>query len=303
MFDYSHFRFIFCRRLSWYVLALAMLPGVLDQPVLAQEQGIGVREEGQGSTLVFIPGLNSGSATFDATCAAFIQTHRCVLLQLPGFAGQPAMASAEGFLLPMRDAVIALLHERELENVVLVGHSLGGVLSMMIALEAPDLVDRLVLIDSLPFYPAIQNPDLTADMARPMGAAMRAQMEAQDDETYARGAVASVVGMSRDPARLQQMEAWTLASDRATTIAAMVDMLTTDLRADLAALEQPVLVLGAWAAYEPYGSTLDSTRAIFAAQYARAPRVDIHMSAAGHHFLTWDDPDWVHARITAFLPQ
>ena len=262
---------------------------------------VAVSELGQGPALVFIPGLNSGSATFSDTCAAFVATHRCLLLELPGFAGQPPTDVGEGFLLPMRDEVIALLRESDISDATLVGHSLGGDLAMMIALEAPELARRLVLIDSLPFYAAIQNPRATADMMKPQAELMRAQMNAQSDAAYAQAAVTSTAGMTRSDERHAQLQAWTAASDRATTTAAMVDMLTTDLRADIARITQPLLVLGSWAAYAPYGSTLESTKGIFSAQYAAAPNVDIRMSEAGYHFLTWDDSAWVNAQIADFL--
>jgi pimeloyl-ACP methyl ester carboxylesterase len=81
----------------------------------------------------------------------------------------------------------------------------------------------------------------------------------------------------------------------------MADMLTTDLRASIAAIDVPVLVLGSWAAYKPYGATLESTKATFAAQYAQLRNVEIEMSAAGFHFLTFDDGEWVNREIRQLI--
>ncbi|MDY6982793.1 MAG: alpha/beta hydrolase [Pseudomonadota bacterium] len=264
---------------------------------------IHMAEKGEGPALVFIPGLNSGAETFTETCEAFAATHRCLLLELPGFAGQPPVDLSAGFLVPMRDDVIALLRANDVNEATLVGHSLGGDLAMMIALEAPELVNRLVLIDSLPFYAAIQNPAATAETMQQVAAMMRAQMNAQSDEQYKQAAVMSTAGMTRSAERHAQLNEWTLASDRATTTAAMIDLLTTDLRTAIAGIEEPILVLGSWAAYAQYGSTLDSTRDIFRAQYAAAPNVDVQMSEAGYHFLTWDDGAWVNERIAAFIAE
>lgn len=265
------------------------------------ETAIGLTAKGEGPALVFIAGLNSGSTTFTETCEALVATHRCLLLDLPGFAGQPAADLSAGFLEPIRDGVIELLRAQEITGATLVGHSLGGDLAMMIALAAPELAGRLVLIDSLPFYAAIQNPLATAEMMRPQAERMRAQMNAQSDEAYFQAAMMSTAGMTRSEERHAQLNEWTKASDRATTTQAMLDMLTTDLRADIAGIEQPILVLGSWAAYAQYGSTLESTKAVFTTQYSAAPNVDIRMSEAGYHFLTWDDNTWVNAQIGEFL--
>jgi pimeloyl-ACP methyl ester carboxylesterase len=285
------------------ILASSLLVTVLWSGSVAADTAIHMTVKGEGPALVFIPGLNSGADTFTETCEAFVATHRCLLLELPGFAGQPPVDVSTGFLVPMRDAVIAQLRAKGIGEAMLVGHSLGGDLAIMIALEAPELAQRLVLIDSLPFYAAIQNPAATADMMRQQATMMRAQMDAQSDEQYRQSAVMSTAGMARSSERHAQLSEWTLASDRATTTTAMIDMLTTDLRADIAGLAQPILVLGSWAAYAPYGSTLDSTREIFRTQYAAAPNVDVRMSEAGYHFLTWDDGAWVNAQIAAFIAE
>jgi len=46
---------------------------------------------------------------------------------------------------------------------------------------------------------------------------------------------------------------------------------------------------------------MESTRAIFAAQYARLPQHRIEMSEAGKHFLMYDDTAWFFQQTDAFL--
>jgi pimeloyl-ACP methyl ester carboxylesterase len=112
-----------------------------------------------------------------------------------------------------------------------------------------------------------------------------------------------MAGMVADTARRTQLVRWGTASDPATTAQAMYDLYTTDLRADLGRVQQPVLVLGAWAAYKQYGSTKESTRAIFTQQYARLPQLRLEMSEAGRHFLMYDDTAWFLAQTDSFLKQ
>ena len=148
---------------------------------------------------------------------------------------------------------------------------------------------------------AAQNPAATVDNVRPMAEQMRAGMLAQPEATYLAQAEASAKGLVRDPSRWDTLKTWSQTSARTATTAALYDLMTTDLRGDVAAITSPTLVLGSWAAYQPMGSTMESTRAIFAAQYAKLPGVDIRMSKAGYHFLTWDDPQWVQAQVRQFL--
>ena len=263
---------------------------------------LSVETKGTGPALVFIPGLNSGKETFRATCDHFQKNYQCHLLQLPGFAGQPAKPGVQQeFLIPMRDEILAYINANKLRKVTLVGHSLGGTLSLLLALKAPELIDKIIIVDALPFYPAIQNPALTAELMRPQAEQMRAMMTNQSQADYEKNAAASVQGMSNNPARLPLLIEWSKTSDRATTTQAMVDLMTTDLRSDISTIKQPTLVLGAWAAYKAYGSTKESTAGIYKLQYEKLKNVDIRLSDTGYHFLTWDDGDWVNQQINNFL--
>jgi pimeloyl-ACP methyl ester carboxylesterase len=279
----------------------AQLPSAQLQS--AQFQDVQVEVIGQGRPVLMIPGLNSGADIWRDTCAALqAQTVQCHLVHLPGFAGRPAAADRKGdFLSDMRDRLLAYVAQRKLDKPVIVGHSLGGVLALQMALKQPGAFDRLVIVDSLPFFPALRNPALTSAQAQPMADGMRAQMLAQDAATYEQGIVATAKGMVHDADRARTILDWGKASDRTTTTDAMHAMMVTDLRAPLAQLHVPTLVLGSWAAYAPFGSTKDSTRAIFQAQYAALPGVRIEMSEAGYHFLMWDDPQWVQAQVREFL--
>jgi pimeloyl-ACP methyl ester carboxylesterase len=82
----------------------------------------------------------------------------------------------------------------------------------------------------------------------------------------------------------------------------MYELATTDLRDTIAAVRCPVLVLGSWAAYAPYGATMESTADIFRTQYAKLDGMRLEMSEAGYHFLMWDDPKWLHAQVRDFIP-
>jgi|SRR5690554_64461 len=310
-------RQVFCKtKLGlWFIIAIGIAVAVSvgqasradtlrDNEIAGMEriEGIAVEVKGTGPAIIFIPGLNSASATFTETCAAFVQTHSCHLLHLPGFADLPPTQAAQtNFLLTIRDAIHTYIETAQLEKPVLVGHSLGGVLSLTIALEYPDLARQLVIIDALPFYPALQNPALTANAARPQAEQIRSYMQNLPEEEYRRNAAMHLVGMSNEPARMPLLTEWSKTSDRITTAQAMYDMMTTDLRSELNKIKTPTLVLGSWAAYKVQGATQDSTKAIFASQYAQLNDVKIRMSSSGFHFLTWDDPQWVNQEITRFI--
>lgn len=267
-------------------------------------RGLQVEVVGKGRPVLMIPGLNSGPDTWRETCAALQADHvQCHLVQLPGFAGLPAAkdASKDAWLADMRDRLLAYIEARGLERTVVVGHSLGGELGLQMAIARPELLEGLVVVDSLPFFPAATNPAATSDTVRPMADGMRQQMLKQDEAAYRAGSLAAVKGMAHAPERVATLQRWGEASDRATTTQAMYELMTVDLRPQLSKIRTPTLVLGSWAGYAPYGATIESTRAIFAREYANLPGVRIEMSQGGYHFLMWDDPQWVLAQVRGFI--
>ncbi len=270
---------------------------VADDP--AAHPTFTVRVVGKGRPMLLIPGLTCPGAVWDETVAHYQRQYQCHVVSLAGFGGAAPVAVADPLLPVVRDQLLAYIKAQKLNKPVVVGHSLGGFLALWLSTTRPDAVGPLVILDSLPFLGAIQNPAATVETARPAAAAMRQQMGQAPLPMAARRQMTA--GMVTDTARITQVARWGAASDPATVAQAMYDLCTTDLRPDLGRIRQPALVLGTWAAYQQYGATKESTRAIFAQQYAKLPQQRIELSEAGRHFVMYDDTAWFFAQTDAFL--
>ena len=281
--------------------SVSTVPPGLRPDVPAAHPNFTVQVTGKGRPVVLIPGLTCPGAVWDETVARYRRQYQCHVVSLAGFGGAAAPASSEGLLRNVRDQLLTYIKTQQLDRPVIIGHSLGGFLGLWLSVTEPPAIGPLVILDSLPFLAAVQNPALTVAAAKPLADGMRQQMR--------QGGLSSaqqrqmVAGMVTDTSRQTQLARWGAASSPATVAEAMYDLYTTDLRADLGRIQQPVLVLGAWAAYQPYGATLESTRAIFEAQYAQLPQRRIEMSKTGRHFLMYDDTAWFFALTDAFLQQ
>lgn len=280
-------------------LAIAAGHGHAAEPL--EFEGLRIEVVGQsGPALLMIPGLNSAADVWQPTCAALQPTVQCHIVQLPGFAGQPPVG-AEPWLEAMRDRLLRYVDAAGLEQPAVVGHSLGGALALSLAIRAPHRFERLVVVDSLPFFGAAANPAATVETVRPIAEGMRAGMLAVDEARYRAQAQLALAGMSNQPERMETLLQWGESSDRATTAQAMYELMVTDLRPQLDAIRVPTLVLGAWAGYAAYGATAESVRATFERQYAALDGVRIELSDGGYHFLMWDDPLWLQAQLRDFL--
>ncbi|MBA3487216.1 MAG: alpha/beta hydrolase [Lysobacter sp.] len=265
-------------------------------------EGIQVEVVGEGRPLLMVPGLNSAGETWRDTCAA-LQADRiqCHIVTLPGFAGVPAVDIEGPWLDAMRDRLLGYLDHAGLTRPAVIGHSLGGLLALQMSLAQPERFERLIIVDSLPFFPAASNPAATVEMIKPMAEGMRAGMLAADDASYQSNARRAIGNMSNQPKRTETLAAWGAASDRATSAQAMFELMITDVRAEIAAIRTPTLVLGAWAGYAAFGATRESVGATFTGQYQALDGVRIELSDSGYHFLMWDDPQWLLGHVRGFL--
>src|SRR5690606_20326133 len=125
-----------------------------------------------------------------------------------------------------------------------IGHSMGGFSALRLAQAHPDLVGRVMTVDSLPFYSAMFGPQVTAEAARPFADQAAQMMLTPDDAAFRQMQVQTAEGLVRDPATRTAMVEWSMASDRHALAAAIRDVMTSDARPDLAAMTTPV-----WALY------------------------------------------------------
>src|SRR5437868_5738546 len=112
---------------------------------------IGVTVMGSGPDVVLIPGLSSTPAVWSSTMAA-LPGYRYHLIHVSGFAGRPAGANAQGsYLVPVADEIARYIREAHLDRPAVVGHSMGGSWTIMLAGRHPELVGKAMVVDMLPY--------------------------------------------------------------------------------------------------------------------------------------------------------
>lgn len=259
-----------------------------------------VKVTGQGLPMILIPGLASGGGTWDTTVAHYQDRYECHVLTLAGFAGVPRIPAP--MLDTVRDAIADYIRKNKLEKPVIVGHSLGGFLALAVAAKYPELPGKLVIVDSLPYMAATWTPDATPAETKQSIAAMAQYYRGQDQDMYERMTKSGLQTrmMVTKNSDLDRLIAWGLASDRTAVADAMIEMVSTDLREDLAQIKSPTLVMGTWIGYKEY-TTREKTETAMHTQYAKLAGVSLQLTDTARHFIMWDDPNWMFGRIDAFL--
>jgi pimeloyl-ACP methyl ester carboxylesterase len=108
-----------------------------------------VRIEGEGPARLLVHGLFTSGLTFDRYLERLPPGVQAVALDLPGAGGSEPAPGFEPGWLAFADAVIDVADALGLERFDLVGHSMGGGISLAAAARHPDRVRRLVLVDAV----------------------------------------------------------------------------------------------------------------------------------------------------------
>lgn len=98
---------------------------------------------GTGRLIVLVHGLGGSIPTWDAIGTTLTRAGRVVALDLPGYGLSPP---AKDWELATHAAAITAFVEEFGETAVLVGNSMGALLSEMVAADRPELIDALILL-------------------------------------------------------------------------------------------------------------------------------------------------------------
>ncbi len=109
-----------------------------------------IDEGNSDQTIIFIHGLGSYLKAWYKNIYGLRDEYRCIAIDLPGY-GKSSKKPHSGKMSFYADVVSQFIDYLNLKNVVLAGHSMGGQISMMAAIDYPEKIDKLILADPAGF--------------------------------------------------------------------------------------------------------------------------------------------------------
>jgi pimeloyl-ACP methyl ester carboxylesterase len=122
----------------------AKLPGLEERFV--EVRGVRMRYfvGGEGPPLVLVHGLGGAASNWGELTPLLEPSRRLLVPDLPGHGGSTALPGVSG-LEPFADRVAAVAEHEGMLPAPVVGHSLGGMVVLRLALRRPDAVEAVVL--------------------------------------------------------------------------------------------------------------------------------------------------------------
>lgn len=275
-------------------------------PGTVNKGGISVQVQGSGTDIILIPGFASSYEVWADLASRLRLSHRLHLIQVAGFAGSPAVSNPDGRVVASTvEAIAEYIRSQRIESPVIIGHSLGGEVALMLGARHPDQVGRLMIVDAMPFYTLLFDPSATSETAAPHAAAMRdamrdAMLAATPEQAQAMQH-ASIARLAKTEAVRPGLVAAGLNSDRKTMADAMYELMVSDLRPELGHIKVPVEVVYAYDAL--FGVEASHVDAMFRNAYASTPNISFRRLDGSFHFIMLDQPELFASAVIKFLNQ
>ncbi|MHA1517211.1 MAG: alpha/beta fold hydrolase [Alphaproteobacteria bacterium] len=114
-----------------------------------------VEEKGKGSPLLLIHGFGSSTYTWRKIAPALASNHRIIAVDLKGFGRSDKPFDEQYSVFDQAALLKQLIIDQDLRNLTLIGHSFGGGVALVLALdEDPRLkgrITKLVLLDTIAY--------------------------------------------------------------------------------------------------------------------------------------------------------
>ncbi|HCM34737.1 alpha/beta hydrolase [Chryseobacterium sp.] len=250
-----------------------------------------VKKTGKGKqSLLFIPGFASSGDVWNETTAKFEKDFTCYTLTMAGFAG--AKPEADPTFKDWEKGIAAYIKDHKIQKPVIIGHSMGGGLALAIAADYPELVGKIVIVDTLPCLAAISNPAFTSKENNDCSA-MMSTFTAMPDEQFKKMQNQSIPRLLADTSMQDTVIDWSMRPDRKTFAKMFCDFSNTDLRETIKNIQCPSLIL-----LEAYFVSLKPS---IENQYKNLKNANLQYSTKGLHFIMYDDKEWYFNQLNNFL--
>ncbi|MCH8619791.1 alpha/beta hydrolase [Undibacterium sp. TS12] len=254
----------------------------------------------QGKAIILIPGLASGSWVWQDTIRQLEKNHTLYVVTLAGFDGRPAI---EGPLLEKaRQSLLDLIQQQKLIKPMLIGHSMGGTLSIWFAQEHSDLISGVVAVDGLPVLPGTENAP--AEQRPALAASFKAQMSAQTTEAFNKQQLQYMRTVGVIDEQLAQASAIrTSKSDPAACASYVSELVTMDLRKDMSKVQVPLLEVSPWHApdFATRNISLEAKNSYYQSLLQGAPKLKVVGINNARHFVMLDQPKAFAEALNNFL--
>lgn len=267
--------------------AAAAALGLAGEAMAYSSARLSVQILGEGPDVILIPGLTNGRDVWDGTVHA-VPGYRYHLVQVAGFAGDPARGNASGQIVSgVANEIARYIVEAGLTHPALIGHSMGGIVAMMVAARYPARVGKVMAVDILP-SPASGFGFAGMQIAPLADALFNGLMSSPQGRNTLDALIGGFGGSGVASSR----------SDSAVVARATHELAVTDLTPELARITAPLTVVYAVPNIPEDAAAIDR---LYRISYASPRGAKLRRVAGSGHMVMYDQPQRFYAEVRDFL--
>lgn len=262
-----------------------------------------VETRGDGdTTLILVPGLACDWSVWDGFMDRNTDRYTMHAVTIPGMAGAespPDLDGARAWMEHAAASIVRFTSDNNLEDPILVGHSLGATMAIEAAIMDPDAFSAVVLVDGYPAFPfgMEMSPEQREQMASQM---MGPQLDMMTREMFEQQMEGASVIMVKDETRAGELKEIFLRTDLDAWKRYLLEGLRTDLRPGMDELDMPVIAMAAMnRQYLQPGMTYDGMMQYWKDVMSPAPEHQVVFFEDTRHFIMDDRPEAFDAAILA----
>ena len=247
---------------------------------------------GKGNPVLFLPGFTTPGSIWKETVAHLTIENEAHLISYAGFNGNQAIPMP--WYATIKKELITYIKNKNLTNVKIVGHSMGGNLATDLAAELPNTITGLIIVDAIPCMRELMMPGVPENQIRYDNPYNKNMLE-MGHKQFKQTATMMAQNMTNSKDKVDVLVNWVLEADRKTYVYGYTDLLKLDLRKVLDKITAKTLILGA------SFPTVEIARANYEKQYSGLVNKSIEMAPNSKHFIMFDQPEWFYAKVNTFL--
>lgn len=253
---------------------------------------ISIETIGQGKPILFLPGFATPGSIWKETAENLNLEGKSYFFSYAGFNGNTPIAMP--WYAAIKKAIIEYIADNNMQDVLIIGHSMGGNLAVDIAAELPDTISKIIIVEALPCMREVMMPHVPAESLF-YETPYNTQMLEMDQQQFKNIAVMMASNMTLKEDKKEVLTNWMLEADRKTWVYGYTDLLKLDLRKVLHKVQCETLILGA------SFPDVNIAKENYEKQYTNLSNKTIVMATNSKHFLMFDQPEWLYKKLNDFL--
>jgi len=257
-----------------------------------QPEPIKIEIIGKGKPIFYLPGFTVSGSIWNETVSNLTLKRKSYLFSYAGFNGNKPIEMP--WYSTIKNSIIEYIKDNNLNEIVIIGHSMGGNLAVDIASELPNRVSKIVIVESLPCMREVMMPNVPAESLY-YESPYNKQMLEMDEQQFKNMALMMASNMTLNKEKIDTLTNWILEADRKTWVYGYTDLLKLDLRNVLSKIKHETLIIGA------SFPDVKIAKEIYENQYSNLTNKTIVMASNSKHFIMFDQPKWFYETVNDFL--